>query len=1179
MFTSLQSLVDAAASVLAVLVISSTTIWLVTAIVARICASSSAAARHRLWGVSMLAVLASAVLVPCLPVPHVFLWSQPDLPEITPPRVSDATAETVDNVTRVPQVEVPSGSPTTDASPATAVQLPINAVSPATRAATDVVPSDVPQPIVNRGFSIPSLAMLVSAMTIVWLIGVVVHGAMIALSMVWVRQLMLKSIRLANGREQGVANALCRQLKIRRPVQIVVSTWASVPFVAGWWRPTIVLPSGFGTWTAERLRVVLLHELMHVRRADGLWQLIARWTLALVWFQPLGWLAARRLHIERELACDDGVLAEGECPIEYASHLVSIAASLQGRLTGSGSVVAMACRSTVEDRVRSILDPAVSRRRVGWRSTLADAVGMSLLLTLTAVVTPSFSHPALPADKIAVAEANAADAPKPATTVSLLVRSSGELLVDMRLQTKDDFKLTLQRIKQAGQSLAIRAESDVAKDQLCWLLRECRRFGIEPTEFAEPNGLPILHYAGTVVDPAGNLVAGAKIVLSYYRETPRAPNAPPETETDGVGQFEFIRRIRDFDDAAEDGAKKSFIGIVAIKEGFGFAIGNASFCLTTNRPPDTPQRQDVAQKLYRGTPNVLRLVNDDAPIHGRIVDKDGKPVANAKIGGVNTHCGDDGTLDAWEAACLSPQANYYSARSHLKTNLQETYKFGFQAGVIPVVHTDSEGWFTLRGIGRERIEHIIVSGPGIESVQFNARTREGQTITLSHDTTGRPESAREIYYPREFTVAVGPSQTVAGRITDIATGKPLAGIIIRGERLANKQSSGWLAAGHVHAVSDQDGRYRLTGLPIGSSAFLVLPPRGSPCFPAEVEVTTVASSDDLVRDIALTSGVVLRGKVTDDTRGLPVRGFVQYLPDAKSSLVRATPRLRRGTPFDGYSCDAQGRFALPVLPGPGVLTFAADNHRIYPRSFEIEGQDEQKLKDAEALINGPGLAHVFLNSYHCVVALQIPSDATDATENITLHSGSTVTGRVVSADGKPVRHYYFYGDTAPTNWHSNPTESFNVYGYFPKKGRRLMFWDPKTNEVGLRDLVGDVTGPIEVVLRPGGTIVGRVIDEQGNPVPKAVFSHLQLNGVGPAAFSLVGSDRGGFILQIDSRPVMTDQDGHFELSGVIPGLTYSAHVSIPAVVRDRKTLIAYPLFRDIKVQPGETKDLGDVKPE
>ena len=93
----------------------------------------------------------------------------------------------------------------------------------------------------------------------------------------------------------------------------------------GWLRPVVLLPEGARRWSAPRRQVVLLHELVHVRRADWLVRLMARLACSVYWFNPLVWWAVRRLDLEQELACDEEVVACGTRASDYACHLLGIA--------------------------------------------------------------------------------------------------------------------------------------------------------------------------------------------------------------------------------------------------------------------------------------------------------------------------------------------------------------------------------------------------------------------------------------------------------------------------------------------------------------------------------------------------------------------------------------------------------------------------------------------------------------------------------------------------------------------------------------------------------------------------------------------------------------------------------------------------------------------------------------
>ena len=82
---------------------------------------------------------------------------------------------------------------------------------------------------------------------------------------------------------------------------------------------------------------------------------------ALYWFHPARWWVARRLRIERELACDDRVIAAGAQAREYAGHLLEIAYTLGGQ-SAPALAVGMARPRQLEGRMLAALDAARNRR-------------------------------------------------------------------------------------------------------------------------------------------------------------------------------------------------------------------------------------------------------------------------------------------------------------------------------------------------------------------------------------------------------------------------------------------------------------------------------------------------------------------------------------------------------------------------------------------------------------------------------------------------------------------------------------------------------------------------------------------------------------------------------------------------------------------------------------------------
>jgi TonB family protein len=160
-----------------------------------------------------------------------------------------------------------------------------------------------------------------------------------------------------------------------------------VPLAWGILRPVVVLPEAAARWPEARIRVVLWHELTHIRRYDLAAQLLGQVACCLYWFQPLAWMAARRLRQERELACDDVVLAAGVPPHEYAADLVDLARGLAGRRRAWVSTPAMAEACDLESRVRALFDRSRNRRPLGKKTVWAiEASMLAVLLPIASVV-------------------------------------------------------------------------------------------------------------------------------------------------------------------------------------------------------------------------------------------------------------------------------------------------------------------------------------------------------------------------------------------------------------------------------------------------------------------------------------------------------------------------------------------------------------------------------------------------------------------------------------------------------------------------------------------------------------------------------------------------------------------------------------------------------------------------
>jgi beta-lactamase regulating signal transducer with metallopeptidase domain len=125
------------------------------------------------------------------------------------------------------------------------------------------------------------------------------------------------------------------------------------------------------------------------QRRYSLTQLVADVGCALYWFHPGAWLAARRLRMEREHACDDVVLLGSARASAFAHELLEIARTMRARPLLSRAALAMAQRSRLRARLVAVLEDRPRAARVLGALLAPIAVAALTLVMTLAVVTPS----------------------------------------------------------------------------------------------------------------------------------------------------------------------------------------------------------------------------------------------------------------------------------------------------------------------------------------------------------------------------------------------------------------------------------------------------------------------------------------------------------------------------------------------------------------------------------------------------------------------------------------------------------------------------------------------------------------------------------------------------------------------------------------------------------------------
>lgn len=482
--------------------LTATAAWSLAAALAFFLRRHSAQARLRVWAISMIVVLLAPLVVllaaPLLPAHR---WWR--LPDATVATEALATTSPVQLPTKVDPVAAPQAVPNT--APIRAPRLRdenrarVLVVTPSspTRAAAAV--SNVATASPRSQPDHPAFHWIFWLL-VVWLIGVAARALLFAWAMWRVHHLRAGAVELTASGESRMLTEICHQLAIRRTVRLLVSPRADVPLLCGLFIPAVILPVGHGRWPASRLRMVLVHELIHLKRRDVAWEIVAQLATLPVWFHPLAWLAVRRMRVERELACDDAVLMSGATAEDYAEQLVEVAAEMSATPPLAVAAVAMAGASPIERRVRSILDPRTWRAPLGRWRTIGLAACMASLVAVVAVLTPASG------DEKAKDSPPAAKAKPPASAGSAAPYADQRIIAALNHPTT----INLQNVSLDDALLAL-SESCGVPIALDANSFEVSGIEMSPTVTVQTNGEPL---GGVLRSLARSSIGGAKIGIS-----------------------------------------------------------------------------------------------------------------------------------------------------------------------------------------------------------------------------------------------------------------------------------------------------------------------------------------------------------------------------------------------------------------------------------------------------------------------------------------------------------------------------------------------------------------------------------------------------------------------------------------------------------------------------------------
>jgi len=520
-------------------------------------------------------------------------------------------------------------------------------------------------------------------------------------------------------------------------------------------------------------------------------------------------------------------------------------------------------------------------------------------------------------------------------------------------------------------------------------------------------------------------------------------------------------------------------------------------------------------------------------ITGRLLAPDGKPAAGVRV-----------TLDAINDDVEGQRQGLFVGPTDRDDSIPEFWP--------KAILTDADGRFTLRGVPR-----------GVyATLSFRNQDYALDEVTVSTRTDGKISNLMKAFeivpVKPDFSYALKPARPVVGRVTDKATGKPLAGIAV--EMIPMRAHGGQSFRGRT----DADGRYRISGHWTDRTYHTtVFPPANSGYLDAtDVQQGWPAGGKELVKDFALTKSQVVTGRVIDEATKQPIAGAaLVYQPELKNPNNDGKHDFRNPT-----VTDEEGRFSITVLPGSGALS--------------VESPDGNTIRiRAEK-------AHRGRTAYpHGHVIIDVPKEGAMPPVEIALKQGVTLEAKAVGPDGQAVKGLVAFGvglnSVLIDTWNQGqefPDGVFRMKGADPGRSYRVFFIAPEKRLGTVVELKFDPArkGPLEVRLEPTATIRGKLANPDGS-VPmagqaglKICFSAEPRELTGQERFDLELTDfysnivgqRNAFMHDWN-----TGKQGEFEYQAIVPGAWYELSCNDGAL----SATVSTPILK-----PGEVLDLGTV---
>jgi len=421
------------------------------------------------------------------------------------------------------------------------------------------------------------------------------------------------------------------------------------------------------------------------------------------------------------------------------------------------------------------------------------------------------------------------------------------------------------------------------------------------SSMAEPGpGMPDV-LSGRVLNVAGKPIGGATV---YVTSDPTLQKI-----TDNRGRFHFTAaETKGLLAKAEADKPIGGVDVVAIADGFGLDWVEL-------RRWGTPSEMDLDAGAARSI--TLRLVNDDAPIRGQLVDRENRPVPGVciELGYVLAMPDEDLSpfLAAWEGSKRKrwSQLDDLARKRYVPLRRRFPRKDGArlsEPALAATVISDDQGRFEIHGVGRERAVWLDLKHPDFVQQRIFTGTRDKVKL-LPAEATLPP------FHPATFVQVLERAKPFCGTVRECGTGEPIAGATVYVQMNPPKNT------GVAKANSGEDGTFQVGGLGEAESyRCVIVPAEGQHHLRRIVSVPGTAGLEPIHVDVELHRGVVVTGRITNKVTGQPIHratlGYISVPGNPHCDEMRAAGDEAWDHRF---VTDQDGGFAVTVPPGVGLI--------------------------------------------------------------------------------------------------------------------------------------------------------------------------------------------------------------------------------------------------------------------